>query len=80
MNLKELYEKSKSVSVIENANGGVTLIISRKSRFIRKDAEKLLEKLHKSDIALENITIKFNAPLCSKAKCFLESNKISISD
>ena len=80
MNLKEVFEKSKSVSVVENANGGVMVTISRKSRFIRKDAEIFLEKLKNSGIAADKITIKFNAPLCSKAKAYLESKKIRISD
>jgi len=80
MNMKQLFEKSKSVAVKEDANGGILVTINRKSRFIRKDAEKLLEKLNNSDIETEKITIKFNAPLCSKAKGFLESNKIRISD
>ena len=78
INLKELFEKSKSVSIVENANRDVIITINRKSRFIRKDAEKLLKKLQASTIVPEKITLKFNAPLCSKAKAFLESNKIKI--
>ncbi|GEM_PF-6720887 len=80
MTLKKLFEKSKSVFVTENADGAVTITVNRKSRFIRKDAEKLLEKIHTSMIEPGKITIKFNAPLCSKAKLFLESHKISVSD
>ena len=80
MNIKQLFEKSKSVAVTEDAHGGILLTISRKSRFIRKDAEKLLEKIYNSGLEPEKIMIKFNAPLCSKAKAFLESRKIKIRD
>jgi hypothetical protein len=44
MDLKEIFEKSKSVEVIENTDGTTEIRINRKSRFLRNDAEKIMEK------------------------------------
>ena len=78
MHLKEIFEKAKSVSVTELSDNRVAISINRKSRFIRKDAEKLIEKIKLSDVAVSNITLEINAPLCSKAERFLSSNNIII--
>jgi len=74
MNLKEIFGKSKSIKVIEGEHERARIIITRKSRFIRKDAEKLIERCRISALSPEKIAITIEAPLCSKAKQLIEEN------
>lgn len=70
---------SKTV-LIDNGNKSVTLIKKRKSRIIMKDGEKILEiknKLLKNGV-FKSLTLKTNAPLCSKTKKYLEENGITL--
>lgn len=72
MDMKDIFKKSKSVKVEEDKSGKTVIHITRKSRFIRKDAQNLLTKCQKVQTAPGNIILKIDAPLCSKAKVFLE--------
>ena len=58
MDLKEIFEKSKSVEVIENTDGTTEIRINRKSRFIRNDAEKIMEKCRKAGALIVKSHIK----------------------
>jgi len=70
-----------SKTVIEQiSKNNFAIVISRNSRVIMADGEKLLDKATKIK---ENqpkaiITVKISAPLCSKTKQFLEEHGISI--
>jgi len=54
------------------------ILLEKKSRVLRKEAEELMvlhEKLEKYiDSAIKKKYIIIKAPLCSKAKAFLEEN------
>lgn len=57
-------------------------IVNAKSRFLRKNAQELLELLSAlADLKEHNFkkpTLLISSPLCSKAKAFLEENKWSV--
>lgn len=57
-------------------------IVDAKSRFLRKNAQELLELLYKlADLQGHNFkkpTLLISSPLCSKAKAFLEEEKWSV--
>ena len=78
--LKELFAKSKSVTVTESANGKATVVISRASRFIRRDAEKLLARFAEAGFGPDKIIVSINAPLCSKAGKLLQENGYTVSE
>ena len=78
MNLQDIFKQSKSVKVEEENGEKSTIVITRKSRFIRKDATNMIDKCQKAKISPENIRLKINAPLCSKAKKLLEEEGFQI--
>ena len=78
MDLKDIFGKSKSVEITEGDHGRVLITIARKSRFIRKDAEKLAERCRSVGANPAEITLKIDAPLCSKAKRVLEEEGFDI--
>ena len=68
-------------TVIEQLEGDtIALVISRKSRIIMADGQKILEKLRKIRATQPQIKValKTTAPVCSKTKTFLESEGIQV--
>jgi len=57
-----------------------SIIIQRKSRILLKDGEKVLEKIKLINelIPSAKIDLMTNAPICSKARKFLNENGIEI--
>jgi len=76
--LKKLFSKSKSVTITESGDGRFFVVISRSSRFIRKDAEKLIAKFADAGVTSSEIILTVNAPLCSKAKAFLQDKGYTV--
>ncbi len=69
--LEKVFSRSPSISVKKNLNtSGFIIQVDNKSRFIRKNAFALMDKIQ---IVGENemIEIEINGPLCSKAKAML---------
>jgi hypothetical protein len=58
----------------------LAIVKDRKSRIIRKDAEKILENINiiKNERPEVKISFMTSAPLCSKAIAFLDENSIEI--
>ena len=75
------YGLSTRVVLIENDQKEIIIVIDRKSRIIMKDGRKILEKARKIQ-QLENktISIKTDAPVCSKTKKHLQKNGIEIRE
>ena len=78
MDLKDIFGKSKSIEIRESDHGRILITIARKSRFLRKDAEKLVERCRSVGVNPAEITLKIDAPLCSKAKRVLEEKGFDI--
>ena len=78
MDLKDIFGESKSIEIVESDNGKVLISITRKSRFIRKDAEKLAERCRSVGANPAEIILKIDAPLCSKAKIVLKEEGFDI--
>ena len=72
--------KTRTV-LIENDRKEIIIVINRKSRIIMKDGRKILEKARKIQ-QLENktISVKTDAPVCSKTKKHLQKNGIEIRE
>jgi hypothetical protein len=75
------YGLNTSTVLIENERKEIIIVINRKSRIIMKDGRKILEKVRKIQ-QQENkiISVKTNAPLCSKTKQHLQENGIEIRE
>jgi hypothetical protein len=58
------------------------LVISRKSRVIMADGEKILEKAEKIRHVQPGakVSLKISAPLCSKTRTYLEEHGIQVVD
>ena len=67
------YGLNTRTVLIENERKEIIIVINRKSRIIMKDGRKILEKVRKIQ-QQENkiISVKTNAPLCSKTKQHLQ--------
>jgi len=78
--LKEFGLKGRA-SVFIN-RGHCIKLIDRSSRFLRKDAETFLRELEviakETDKALVGHILIRRAPICSKARAFLEASGVSI--
>lgn len=73
------YGISKRVPIFKNDKGDLAFIISRKSRFVMKDAKKLVERAELiSRYYNKRPHLIISTPLCSKAEKFLSENKIEI--
>ena len=74
----KIYSINSRTSIFRTTNGGVLVMINRKSRIIMKDGYKIIENVKKINKIEKdaNITIKINAPLCSKTKTFLEKKGV----
>tara|TARA_B100001750_G_C15030249_1_gene361431 strand:+ start:189 stop:440 length:252 start_codon:yes stop_codon:yes gene_type:complete len=75
------YGLNTRTVLIENERKEIIIVINRKSRIIMKDGRKILEKVRKIQ-QQENkiISVKTNAPLCSKTKQHLQENGIEIRE
>ncbi len=64
----------------DDGKGNVTLVKIRKSRIVMKDGEKILEAKRKilKKGKYSSLTLKTNAPVCSKTRAFLEEHGIRI--
>ena len=78
MDLKDIFGNSKSIEIRDIGDGRFCVTVTRKSRFIRKDAEKLIDKIRIAGANPANITLVINAPLCSKAKAILTKEGFNI--
>ena len=75
------YGLNTRTVLIENEQKEIIIVINRKSRIIMKDGRKILEKVRKIQ-QQENkiISVKTNAPQCSKTKQKLQENGIEIRE
>jgi hypothetical protein len=80
--LKRLNPKNfniKSNISIEDRGDDVCIIISRKSRIIMKDGERILGYVKAIQGALRKpINIETSAPVCSKTKAYLHTQSVLI--
>jgi hypothetical protein len=74
----KIYSINSRISIFRTTNGGVLVMINRKSRIIMKDGHKIIENVKKINKIEKDvkITIKIKAPLCSKTKTFLEKKGV----
>jgi hypothetical protein len=72
------YSINSRASIFRTTNGGILVVINRKSRIIMKDGHKIIENVKKINKIEKDvkINIKIKAPLCSKTKIFLEKNGV----
>jgi hypothetical protein len=77
----KLYDLPPRTVLMKKDSNEFILVINRKSRIIMKDALSLLEKAEKIKAKETNafVTLKTNAPVCSKSTKYLEDNGIGIS-
>ena len=64
----------------DNGQGGVILVINRKSRLIMADGRKIVAKLQKVRKARPGaiVAIRTTAPVCGKTRLYLEENNIGV--
>ncbi len=57
-----------------------TIVVNRKSRIIMKDGQKIVQKANKiiETVPGATISLRTNAPVCSKTKAMLLVNKVEI--
>ena len=70
-----------SRTILESSgNNEVSIVINRKSRLIVADAKKILEKVEKikEKAPYLRVSVKTNAPVCSKSSEIYKINHISI--
>lgn len=73
--LKGRFKKQKSIEVTEE-QGKYHIKIDKKSRFIMKDSEKLVEKLEGIDLG--RVKVEVVNGICSKSIRYLSEKGISI--
>ena len=67
------YGLSTGVVLIENDQKEIIISINRKSRIIMKDGIKIVDQVHQIQRQeKKTISVKTNAPVCSKTKQFLQ--------
>ena len=75
------YGLNTRTVLIENEQKEIIIVINRKSRIIMKDGRKILEKARKiQEQENKTISIKTDAPICSKTKQYLQKNGIEIRE
>ena len=73
------YGLSTRVVLIENDQKEIIIVIDRKSRIIMKDGIKIVNQARKIERQEEKIiSVKTNAPVCSKTKQYLQKKGIEI--
>jgi hypothetical protein len=67
-------------TVLEEYNGGIALVIDRKSRIVMADGRRIAEKMEKLGKQTDDTAIVFKttAPVCSKTKLFLDQQGITV--
>ncbi len=62
-----------SRTVLEEHDGGIAIVVDRKSRIVMADGQRILDKRDKLREVASNATIflKTSAPVCSKTKVLL---------
>ena len=58
----------------------LALVINRKSRIIMSDGRKIMAKIEKIKSIQKNIkvSVKTNAPVCSKTLAYLKENQVDV--
>ena len=67
-------------TVLEEYNGGIALVIDRKSRLVMADGRRILEKVLtlREQVGDTPVVLKTTAPVCSKTKLFLAEQGLTI--
>ncbi len=67
-------------TVLENYNGGIALVIDRKSRIVMADGRRILDKVAtlRKQVGDTAIVLKTTAPVCRKTKLLLAGYGIAI--
>ena len=77
----EKYGLSTGVVLIENDQKEIIISINRKSRIIMKDGIKIVVQAHQIQRQeKKTISVKTNAPVCSKTKQFLQKKGIEVRE
>lgn len=75
----QFYGLSSRVVLEEDAVAGLSICVRRKSRFLLKDAQAFWEKAKKVQEKTNSLpNLKISAPLCSKAKSWLNEQGVVI--
>ena len=73
------YGLSTRVVLIENEQNEIIISIDRKSRIIMKDGIKIADQARQIQIQEQKtISVKTNAPVCSKTTQFLQKKGIEV--
>ena len=69
-----------SRTVLEEYDGGVAIVMDRKSRIVMADGQRILAKAEKLRASVGDVAIvlKTLAPVCSKTKLFLDDREIVV--
>ncbi len=78
----KIYGLSSRTVLIKIGPEKFVIVINRKSRIIMKDALIILQKAGKIKEKVQNVSVslKTNAPVCSKSIQFLKDNGIDVLD
>ena len=75
------YGLSTRAVLIENDQNEIIISINRKSRIIMKDGIKIVDQVHQIQRQeKKTISVKTNAPVCSKTKQFLQKKGIEVRE
>tara|TARA_B100000470_G_scaffold90373_1_gene69663 strand:- start:586 stop:858 length:273 start_codon:yes stop_codon:yes gene_type:complete len=73
------YGLSTRVVLIENEQKEIIISIDRKSRIIMKDGIKIVDQARQIQLQEQKtISVKTNAPVCSKTKQYLQKKGIEV--
>lgn len=73
------YELHHTTVLEDLGRKHVALVLDRKSRIIMSDGKKILEKALKlKSHGFKKVSLKTNAPVCSKTSRFLEDESIQM--
>jgi len=75
------YDLNSRTILEASGKNEISIVINRKSRLIVADAKKILEKVEKIKAKAPHlkVSVKTNAPVCSKSIEIYKINNISIS-
>jgi hypothetical protein len=67
-------------TVLSEHDGGIALVVNRKSRIVMADGQRILTKVTKirNKVAGVDIVLKTSAPVCTKTKTFLAEHGIAV--
>ena len=73
------FDLSKRLALYEDSSGTICFYVNRKSRFIMKDTNQLLERAEKiKAITGENPKLWIESPICSKSLKALAESSITV--